>query len=157
MIYVAVFVVKITIIEKQMHSHKLSAMADNYAVDWCINRGLECIPCEKYLRVGCWWRRNGQLFPTTKKRFRVTWCPQEEPVWSQHRKAPYKVGSLYEIYQQLYHHNQPHHHISYSLCPQAGLWVKLSAFSSFNLRTVQNLAPCLLNMIVTNPSKSWWA
>ena len=33
----AVFVVKIVIIEKEMHSHKLSAMADNYPADWCIN------------------------------------------------------------------------------------------------------------------------
>jgi hypothetical protein len=38
-IYGAVFVVKIAIIEKEMHSHKLSAMADNYPADWCINQG----------------------------------------------------------------------------------------------------------------------
>jgi hypothetical protein len=37
MIFRAVFVVKIAIIEKEMHSHKLSAMADNYPADWCIN------------------------------------------------------------------------------------------------------------------------
>jgi hypothetical protein len=36
-IFRAVFVVKIAIIEKEMHSHKLSAMADNYPADWCIN------------------------------------------------------------------------------------------------------------------------
>ena len=33
---------KIAIIEKEMHSHKLSAMADNYPADWCIN------PCTIY-------------------------------------------------------------------------------------------------------------
>ena len=38
MIYGAVFVVKIAITEKEMHSHKLCAMADNYPADWCINR-----------------------------------------------------------------------------------------------------------------------
>jgi hypothetical protein len=32
----AVFMVKIAIIDKEMHSHMLSAMADNYPVDWCI-------------------------------------------------------------------------------------------------------------------------
>jgi len=38
-IFRAVFVVKIAIIEKEMYSHKLSAMADNYPADWCINLG----------------------------------------------------------------------------------------------------------------------
>src|SRR6267154_4458600 len=36
-IYKAVFVVENAIIDKEMHSHKLSAMADNYPTDWCIN------------------------------------------------------------------------------------------------------------------------
>jgi len=35
----AVFVVENAMIDKEMHSHKLSAMADNYPADWCINPG----------------------------------------------------------------------------------------------------------------------
>jgi hypothetical protein len=33
-----VFVVEMQHLKKEMHSHKLSAMADNYPVDWCINQ-----------------------------------------------------------------------------------------------------------------------
>ena len=38
MISNVVFVVENAIIDKEMHSHKLSAMADNYPADWCINQ-----------------------------------------------------------------------------------------------------------------------
>jgi hypothetical protein len=41
----AVFVVENAIIDKEMHSHKLSAMADNYPADWCINQMI-------------WWERS---------------------------------------------------------------------------------------------------
>ena len=38
---------KIVKIEKEMHNHKLSAMADNYPADWCKNYllppGLNCL------------------------------------------------------------------------------------------------------------------
>jgi len=46
-----VFVVENAIIDKEMHSHKLSAMADNYPADWCINR-------ERHLVVLCHTRHN---------------------------------------------------------------------------------------------------
>jgi len=39
----AVFVVENAIIDKEMYSHKLSAMADNYPADWCINPEKESI------------------------------------------------------------------------------------------------------------------
>ena len=32
-----IFVVEMQYFKKEMHSHKLSAMADNYPADWCIN------------------------------------------------------------------------------------------------------------------------
>ena len=60
--------VKIAIIEKEMHSHKLSAMADNYPADWCINLHVCSTRHGHYLR----WRRYFHLTTTMPKTKRST-------------------------------------------------------------------------------------